>query len=108
VRFTVSTHSGKTGQGFAAGKGANAVAIVVSRTGTLLEVRNFRSGAWNGLWAELVATSFSATNLAAVANIGNPPLVSQLSFTTDWLDPNGPPSAVDPATIPTFRQIQYL
>ncbi|HEX3728743.1 MAG TPA: hypothetical protein VHV47_02995, partial [Opitutaceae bacterium] len=46
---TVSTHSGKTGQGFAAGKGANAVAIVVSRTGTLLEVRNFRSGAWNGL-----------------------------------------------------------
>jgi hypothetical protein len=96
---TTTTHTGATGQGFAASTHPNAVAIVVDGSGNLLEVRHFPD--WIVVWAELVATAFSPPG--STAKMFTPPLVSQLPFATGWIDPVGTPAVVTTSAIPPLR-----
>lgn len=100
---TVWTHMGKTGQGFAASKGSDAVTMVVNHRGTLLEVRNLQITAWKGNWATLVAQSFAATSDKA-ESWADPPLANQLVFRTSWVDPVGPSTSVGATVVPAFRE----
>ena len=103
---TVWTHTGQTGQGFAASEGSDAVAVVVNRKGTLLEVRNLQFTTWRVPLTTMVATSFCATPFKAEA-WADPPLVNQLYFTTSWIDPVGTPTPVGATAVPAFRAQAY-
>jgi hypothetical protein len=102
----VWTHTGGTGQGFAASKSGDSVAMVVNRKGTLLEVRNAQISAWTSIWAQLVATSFLATSTRA-ESYGDPPLANQVWFRTSWIDPVGPPTSVAATAVPGLREPPY-
>jgi hypothetical protein len=97
---TVWTHAGQAGQGFAASKDSDAATMVVNRKGKLLEVRNLRLTTWLQTLATMVSFSFCATSVKAEA-WGDPPLVNQLYFTTDWIDPVGTPTPVRATAVPT-------
>lgn len=101
---TTTTHTGATGQGFAASTRAGAVAIVVDGNGDLLEVRNFPD--WIVMWAELVSTAFLLPGHST--DILMPPLVSQLPFAADWIDPVGTPAVVTTNAIPPLRDAYPL
>lgn len=96
---TTTTHTGASGQGFAASTRPGAVAIVVDGGGNLLEVRNFPD--WIVQWVDLVVTAFSPAG--SNAQIFTPPLVSQLPFAADWIDPIGTPAVVTTKAIPPLR-----
>jgi hypothetical protein len=104
---TVATHTGTSGEGFAASNSPDAGAIVVDpHSGQLLEIRNLQFGAWHVLWAMLVMSSFTASG--STSEILQSPLVDQLYFSSNWIDPVGTSSNVDGSSIPHLRTQTYL
>jgi hypothetical protein len=103
---TVWTHTGQTGQGFAASKDSDAVTVVVNRQGSLLEVRNLQFTTWRQTLTTMVATSFCATPFKA-KSWGDPPLANQVYFTTSWIDPVGTPVPVSSTAVPAYRAEEY-